>query len=348
MLGFSIYLNADLTKKQILEMELMSNSGFKGVFSSVNIPEDDSKKYIVRLKKLGKLCHKLNLNLTIDITEKGLKSIDIDVNNIKEVAKLGVTSLRIDDGFNMHQVAEMSRDIPLALNASTITETDITKLHHYKANFDNLEAWHNYYPHPDTGLSSTWLKNKNDWLKGQGFTTMAFVAGDTELRGPIYAGLPTLEDDRKQHPLAATLKLLRTLSVDKVYVGDPSLSDNVREQFRLFFKQNILQLSIQSDMSMLLTNCWHSRPDLSQNVVRLVEGRDKIKNVLPFKTNNRPVGSITVDNSLYGRYTGELEITKKALNADTRVNVVGKVIEKDLPLLSWVDSNQAIQFISED
>ena len=44
-------------------------------------------------------------------------------------------------------------------------------------------------------------------FKKYGFTTQAFFAGDENLRGPLYEGLPTLEKQRYYSPLASILEL---------------------------------------------------------------------------------------------------------------------------------------------
>ncbi|WP_436665851.1 DUF871 domain-containing protein [Lactiplantibacillus plantarum] len=348
MLGFSVYLNESLTNERIAQMKAMRNAGFEGVFTSMHIPEDDASCYVPRLKELGTVCRQLGLTLTADVSANGLKRISIDINNIQQLTDLGLTALRVDDGLNPAQIAQLSRQLPVALNASTISASDVAKLHECDANFQHLEAWHNYYPRPATGLDYEWYQSKNNWLKKQGFTTMAFVAGDEELRGPVFAGLPTLEGDRYRHPLASTLNLLGKLATDKVYIGDIALSRAALEQFRLYFQHNILQLSIQTSMASLYQDIWHNRPDVARDVIRLVEGRQKIKTMPPMQTRKRPVGTITVDNSRYGRYMGELEILKQSLSADPRVNVVGQVVTTDLSLLALIGSNQAVQFIRKD
>ncbi|WP_438360499.1 DUF871 domain-containing protein [Lactiplantibacillus plantarum] len=109
-----------------------------------------------------------------------------------------------------------------------------------------------------------------------------------------------------------------------------------------------MQLSIQTSMASLYQDIWHNRPDVARDVIRLVEGRQKIKTMPPMQTRKRPVGTITVDNSRYGRYMGELEILKQSLSADPRVNVVGQVVTTDLSLLALIGSNQAVQFIRKD
>jgi hypothetical protein len=48
------------------------------------------------------------------------------------------------------------------------------------------------------------------------------------------------------------------------------------------------------------------------------------------------MGYITIDNKDYLRYCGELQICKKDLPADKRVNVVGKIVEDELFLIPYI------------
>lgn len=347
MLGFSVYLNQPLTAARIAQMGMMKAAGFTGVFTSMHIPEDDPQQYLTRVRALGKACHELNLQLTADVSAAGMQRMGIDINDTAALTKLGLTALRIDDGLEMAAIARLSRQMPIALNASTISPADVQALAAANADFNHLEAWHNYYPRPETGLDADWVLAKNQWLKAQGFTTMAFVAGDTDLRGPLHAGLPTLEADRQAQPLAATLNLQRHLSVDKVYVGDSVLSPARCEQFKRYFNDHILQLSVHTTTAALVGPGWHNRPDVARDVVRLVEGRQQIHQLAPANTVARPVGAVTIDNDRYGRYVGELQIVKTALPANEAVNVVGQVADADLVLLPGIGSGQAVQFIRE-
>ena len=51
----------------------------------------------------------------------------------------------------------------------------------------------------------------------------------------------------------------------------------------------------------------------------------------------RKIGSLTIDNLRYGRYSGEIMLTRSDLPADERVNVIGRVPENALLLLNLID-----------
>lgn len=71
-----------------------------------------------------------------------------------------MTGLRMDYHISNQQIAELSRKLSIALNASTITELDIQELREANAKIDHLEAWHNYYPRPETALDKSWYYEK--------------------------------------------------------------------------------------------------------------------------------------------------------------------------------------------
>ncbi len=221
----------------------------------------------------------------------------------------------------------------------------IDQLANAKANLCHIEAWHNFYPRPETGLDPAWFAQKNKWLHALGFKTMAFISGDAQQRGPLFAGLPTLEAHRGLLPLAAYLEL-RQLAIDHVYVGDPQLSPRSIAAFQSYVHDQVLLIQVQTDDERLLHLTWHSRPDIAQKVVRLAEAR--LEHIFatpqPAQTDPRPRGSITLDNSAYGRYAGELQLTRCDLPADPRVNVIGKIEPSNLPLLDQIGPHQAIRF----
>jgi uncharacterized protein len=87
-----------------------------------------------------------------------------------------------------------------------------------------------------------------------------------------------------------------------------------------------------------------NRRDAARDVIRSAESRLSLAwpddALRPANTIPRKKGSVTIDNSQYGRYAGELQITLADLPANEKVNVVGRIIEGDLPLLAYVGGGQ--------
>ena len=71
----------------------------------------------------------------------------------------------------------------------------------------------------------------------------------------------------------------------------------------------------------------------------------KKQDIVPYNTVQREVGAITMDNERYGRYQGELQIVKRPLEADDRVNVIGEVCEASKGLLQYIKEGTKFKFI---
>ena len=345
MIGFSCYLNDSATEQQAAYLKQMQQAGFTGVFTSLQLSEAKPEIIRQRLDQLVANCHQLGLTIMADVSAASLQRLGIALHDGKAIQALGLDGLRIDDGIDMTTVAALSHTMAIALNASTLSACMIDQLANAKANLCHIEAWHNFYPRPETGLDPAWFAQKNKWLHALGFKTMAFISGDAQQRVPLFAGLPTLEAHRGLLPLAAYLEL-RQLAIDHVYVGDPQLSPRSIAAFQSYVHDQVLLIQVQTDDERLLHLTWHSRPDIAQKVVRLAEAR--LEHIFatpqPAQTDPRPRGSITLDNSAYGRYAGELQLTRCDLPADPRVNVIGKIEPSNLPLLDQIGPHQAIRF----
>ena len=79
-------------------------------------------------------------------------------------------------------------------------------------------AIHNFYPRKDTGLDREFFNERNKILKENNIKIAAFITGDELLRGPVYEGLPTLEDCRNKLPYIQYLSIRK--EVDLVVVGE--------------------------------------------------------------------------------------------------------------------------------
>ena len=180
---------------------------------------------------------------------------------------------------------------------------------------------------------------------------MAFIPGDADLRGPLHEGLPTLEDHRHSAPFEAHLDLIRNCSVEKVLVGDLNLSEESLSQFTAYqkgiIKLRAKPITANQQLCDILSTIQTNRWDAARDCIRSMESREYgligTRPVKPLNTVERPIGSITVDNEKYGRYQGEIQITKRDLKADEKVNVIGQVIEEDQPLLQYINGGMKFQ-----
>ncbi|RHW43146.1 DUF871 domain-containing protein [Neobacillus notoginsengisoli] len=343
MLGISVYLSQPVAAQEPY-IRKMKEHGFDSIFTSLHIPEDNPARYRDELKALGKIAKELDMELVPDISPNSLKHLGCTWENADSLLNWGLSGLRVDYGVEPEIIALLSQKMKVALNASTLTREEITALKKCGLNTSSVEAWHNFYPRPETGLDRESFREKNRLLKEEGITVMAFVPGDETRRGPLFEGLPTLEDHRHFSPFTAYLDLKENEEIDKILIGDPELSEGALRQFSSYRDETfyLRARSFTSDQHLLetLSATQSNRQDRARDVIRSMESRMYAligtKSVPPLNTVERPTGSITIDNERYGRYQGEVQITKKDLTADDKVNVVGRVIEEDLPLLPFI------------
>ncbi|WP_232698654.1 DUF871 domain-containing protein [Brevibacillus daliensis] len=337
MLGISIFLADRTLEENIAYMKEMKEAGCKEIFTTLHMPEDDIDILKEKLLAIAQAAKTLEMDLIADISGKVLEQFPISY-----LLESGVTGLRMDFGFSPREIADFSHKMKIALNASTLTPEFMDALKDHSICFENIEAWHNYYPRPETGLDKEQFIEKNKWLQSNGITTMSFIPGDGLKRKPLFQSLPTLEKHRHQSSFLAYLELENNCAVDKIFVGDLTLSAWSLHQFQMY-AEGIIPLRVIKELPYALWDTVHrNRLDAARDAIRSENARtDEArfateKNIAPANTVNRPKGTITVDNHLYGRYECEMQITLTDLPAHESVNVIGYVIEEDIPLLEYV------------
>ncbi|HDR7352461.1 Uncharacterized protein BCZB5J_00810 [Bacillus cereus] len=348
MIGVSIYLSKERVKKQEEWLKVAKENGFSSIFTSLHIPEDDPGTYKELIQILGKQALKYDMELMVDVSPKSLHHLGMTYENVEELVDWGITGLRMDYGITPKEIARVSHKMKVALNASTITDSFWKELIIENIKVANVEAWHNFYPRPETALAKSFLQKQNEYLHECGIKTMAFIPGDGEKRGPLYEGLPTLEKHRNMRPLQAYLELVQDCAVDKVLIGDISgslesiqeIASASRGIIPLRYEPSINENEVLKVVEKVHTN----RFDPARDAIRSVESREGNKVVLqPMNTISRKKGSITIDNELYGRYAGEMQVVVNDLPVDEKVNVVGMVVEEDVPLLPYIGAGKNFQ-----
>jgi hypothetical protein len=113
-----------------------------------------------------------------------------------------------------------------------------------------------------------------------------------------------------------------------------------KEFIELRYRPYSKDAEILSEVEQIHTN----REDPARDCIRSMESRlygsFGEKSLKPANTIIRNMGSITIDNELYGRYGGELQIMLTNLPSDEKVNVIGMIIEDDLSLLQYIGAGK--------
>lgn len=333
MIGISFYLNDPLAETRI---EMAGKMGVKRAFTSLHIPEE-SGDLANLAKKLLQTAKEYGIEVYADVSLRTPEHLGLE--SLFDLKALGVIGLRLDDFFENELILKLAKEFKLALNASILFEEDIRYLLEGGLEASQLLAWHNFYPRCETGLSESFFQKQNKLFKSYGIPISAYIPGDGEKRGPLFAGLPTLEEHREMDPLIAALELFH-MGVADVYIGDPEVSENLLKNLIDFDVRNLISIRVNGN----LEGEFKLRPDFSRDVLRFMDTRS-VESIPPENTGARPVGTITRDNDRYGRYRGEVQITLRELPADERVNVIGRVVNEDIPLLSFLKPGQKVKLI---
>jgi uncharacterized protein len=346
--GISIYLSEpDSLNKDWIQKA--AKNGFQYIFTSLHIPEEKGFSFVEKVKWLGETAQEFHMEVMADVSPASLERLGLKFEELSLLKDWGISGVRMDYGFTAKQIARLSHSLKIGLNASTMDELQLQELLDVGLVTNQSEAWHNFYPKPFTGISKQALKDRNALFHRFGIRTMGFVPGDDRLRGPLHEGLPTIEDHRGLSSIEAALEL-RALGTDKVCIGDHNLSDEVVKGFSYLVDDIVpLYAAFKKGYEHIPNSIHTNRMDAAQYVVRSVESRS-MNFVFEPELSSADLlekGAITVDNELYGRYAGELQICLKALPTSPKINVAGYVNKESQSLLKWVGPGQKYIFLKK-
>jgi uncharacterized protein len=345
--GISIYLSeSDSFNEKWIQK--CAKNGFQYIFTSLHIPEEEGISFTEKVKALGEMAQSVHMDVMADVSPASLERLGLDFKELPVLKDWGITGVRMDYGFTANQIAWLSQSLKIGLNASTVDEVQLEELLAGGLEPTQTEAWHNFYPKPYTGISKHALSERNALFHRYGIQTMAFIPGDERLRGPLEERLPTIEDHRKSTPLYAALEL-KGLGTDKICVGDISITDQTLDEFISLTEQVIpIYASLNESFEHFYNTVHTNRLDAAEYVIRSATSRetDILYEPVPSSEQLFKKGAITIDNSLYGRYAGELQICLEDLPANKKVNLAGTVEKDSQSLLRFIGPGQKFTFLA--
>lgn len=333
-------------------LETAKAAGFSELFTSLHIPEADNQTLLAELDAILEKAKELDFAVTADISPRTFRFFGGSLQNTAALARLGLTSLRLDDGFTCDDIVSLTHEQQwsICLNTSTTTAANLQQLLDHGVYASRLQSCHNYYPRPETGLSWRLFAERCRLLASHGIEVAAFVPSLHNPRGPLFAGLPTLEAHRTLPAQAAAKELAACGLVQGIFFGDPLATEKeLLAVGRIEAQLLSLRLQVEPELSpieRLLLNAPHTnRHDPGAVCVRSQEARGLCtEEVPPRPAQPRLKGSVTIDNSSYGRYQGELQIVLQDLPADPRVNVVARIEPTELFLLDYLEPGSSFAF----
>lgn len=333
-LGYSLYLSTYAAQCSALRGQTGSGAP---VFLSLHISEEFDDSFCRRAEEICRALADMGYRIIADVSTKTVAQFGCrDLTDLAK--KLQLWALRIDYGFSRQEIEAMAEKMPIVLNASTTSVEDARAI---AAKGGCVMAMHNFYPRPETGLDEDYLLETTRALQKAGLKVLAFIPGDIHKRGPVFEGLPTLEAHRNVLPSAAFVDLARNYGIEEIFVGDPGLSETEQKRILRFCQEEILSIpcEIHENWQHLYDQVFTCRMDSPKRLVRFQESRIYSCQGATTEACNcarRTVGSLTIDNIRYGRYSGEIMLIRSDLPADDRVNVIGHVPENALVLLNHI------------
>lgn len=330
-LGFSAYLSSFEQQRETLKAHAQPCTP---IFLSLHISEEFSPDYVARVREMCTFLVKLGYRIIADVSVKTMAQFG-QPDLVRLAQELGLWALRVDYGFSVEEIAHLAAHLPVVLNASTTTPEDARRIAQAG---ELVMAMHNFYPRPETGLDPEFLRESTAALQAEGLQVYGFIPGDALLRGPLYAGLPTLEAHRTAAPSAAFADLAVNYGLDGIFAGDTEVSAREQEYIRHFCTTGelCLPVALRPGYETLYDRTFTCRPDSPKGLVRYQESRLYScfgSTVQPDNCAERRRRCVTMDNIGYGRYSGEIQLVRAALPADEKVNVIGEVpAEYDLLL----------------
>lgn len=307
------------------------------VFLSLHMGEEFGPDYQDQARKVCWYLAEQGCRIVADVSVKTMEQFSC--RDLAALAReLKIWALRVDYGLDKEQILALAQKMPVVVNASTISWEDTREI---GSQGRQVYAMHNFYPRPETGLDEEYLLETTRALHQAGLGVMAFIPGDTLLRGPVYEGLPTLEAHRRAAPSAAFVDLAMGYGIDQIFLGDPGISQGEWQRIQRFCRQQVISVPavLEAPYRHLYDRVFTCRVDSPKALVRFQESREyasRGREVAPENCLPRPRGTITLDNRNYGRYTGEIQLIRRDLSQDPRVNVIGQVPPAYFPLLEHI------------
>ena len=302
-LGISIYPGLDADReKSLLLLDKAATLGYTRVFSSLHIPESNAAALREEALCLFAFAESLGLEVIADVSPFTLQILDIPELKPSALKKLHITTARFDYGVGPETIAAFSWEMNVQLNASTLRSVQLNALLKANADFSRIDGLHNFYPRPHTGLSSETIQRQNALLHRHDISAGVFAASQTGRRGPLYAGLPTMESLRGIAPCDAA-PILTAIGCDSLIIGDsnPALTElealadpeTLAKADARYSRKALppkkewqpdtplpLHIHVLSDAPFvreLLSRSYTNRPDPAADVIRAMESRDAAK-----------------------------------------------------------------------
>ena len=360
----SIYPTDEITESLIEQWSDYINTarkyGFNEVFTSLHLPEVAFENQLSCLSKLARLAHEAGMLFTFDIGGAYIsKALDNEA-YLEQLKAARADYIRLDYGYKNEEVLRLNENLKpkgFEINASMYDEQTVDeKVAFFKQLDVEVRACHNFYPRVESGLSENFAHQQDAYFRKHNVPVIYFIPSLKHPRGPVFAGLPTIEEHREMSLTLIMLELLWKYRAEGIMLADEFFEEEQFKEISAVLEKKPIPVKVElydETIKPLVSREHRFRYDSNELILRSESSREMSQyasKVEPFNCAIRHRGDITVDNYNYGRYSGEVEVVlAQELRQDERVNVAGRILnEEDLKILGYYQYGYLYDFISED
>lgn len=340
-LGISLYPHLQAKQDMEIQLRLAKKIGYSDVYTSIqsDLAWASTSQLTEPFLWLIDTCRVMSLQLHVDINRSILERLQATAEDLSPFRRRGISIIRLDFGFedDHEEVAVMTKnDENIWIEDNCSMQRDpiarVKAMQHH-GNLAQYLVFHNFFPRTDTGLSFRRTIELAKLYHACGIRTGVFInsLASTSRLFKYSHGLCTVENHRYKPSYLSAGELIAPNQFDYLFFGDGDPSENemllVQEIGRN--RRVILPVYFNSEISVelkqtLLDMTFLSRSDQPEFIVRATQSRGCAK-IEPFNCMQRDKLCITLDNSLAGKYEGELQIAMKDLPSTEYTNVIGQV-----------------------
>lgn len=357
-LGFSIYPEQHSIDKMMQYIDLLKRYDAQRVFISLIQIDSDDHATFDKYKQLIQYTSDQGIRVIADISPDFIKQNGWSDQLLSKAKEFGLSGIRLDEALPIEEIVMLthnSENIKIELNMSTDANL-LMALIEQKANLANIIACHNFYPHRYTGLSKEHFMKMSNIYRQHGIETAAFVNARSASQGPwpLTEGLCTLEEHRDAHIDYQVEFLKATGVIDNIIIANQFIDEDELRLMQQAIQASAVQLKIEVNKQIspvekqIIQYAHIYRGDISAYVIRSTQPRIAYKNdyIGPITQNKMAKrGSIIIDNDLYERYKGELQIALMSFDVGEKANIVGEIIQEYLPILEVLQPWQAFRLV---
>ncbi|MGL5978271.1 MAG: DUF871 domain-containing protein [Erysipelotrichaceae bacterium] len=349
-LGISIYPEHARKEDTMAYVKQAADLGFKRIFTCLLSAEGNVDEIVAMFADINAYAQSLGMEVIIDVAPAIFDKFNITYEDLSFFARLNVTGIRLDEGFDGQKEAMMTfnpHGLKIEFNASQYTKY-IDNIISYKPNMDNMITCHNFYPQKYTGLGYELFMKCNEAIKAKQMRTAAFITSQEENTfgpWPVNEGLCTLEMHRFLPIDLQARHLFATQKIDDVLIGNAFASkaeleaiakvDPAKLTFKITMEPNVSDV----EKEIIFNFAHHVRGDMSEYMARSTFPRITYAaaDIPAGNTRDLKRGDIVVLNNEYGRYKGELHIIMKDMPNDGNKNVVGVLSQQEQILMEFIE-----------